>query len=329
MSGFLRKLSFAFVPVLVIGAAAELGLRSAGWPQITETFEHNTPFWVTDPDLSQKAFPHKEENKLFRVSSNKDGLRAVGMDRAKSDGIHRIMTLGCSTTFGWGVSDDETYPAQLATLISEAGHGNTEVVNGGQPGYTSFQGRWLWSQVLKDYAPDVVLLGYVVQDARKAAYSDKSQAVLQGDHRFLKDHVLYNSRVYLALRSMLGGIQVKAKERPNQGVGGVYRVPPEDYVENLRALVDEIKAMDAVPVLFGFPLERSGYTADHRQILKAAAETLAIPHLDLQPRMETASREAMLYFANDRGHANAAGNAQIAAWVFEYLEGQGLLEGKQ
>ena len=82
MSGVLRKLSFAFVPVLVIGAAAELGLRSSGWPQITETFEHNTPFWVTDPDLSQKAFPHKEENKLFRVSSNKDGLRAVGSDRA-------------------------------------------------------------------------------------------------------------------------------------------------------------------------------------------------------------------------------------------------------
>ena len=46
-------------------------------------------------------------------------------------------------------------------------------------GYTSFQGSWLWG-TLKAREPDVVLIGYVVQDAR-AAYTDKSQAILQKD----------------------------------------------------------------------------------------------------------------------------------------------------
>ena len=327
MSGIVRKLGFSLVPVVVIGAAAELGLRQSGWPQVTETFEHNSPFWVTDASLNQKAFPHKEEKKVFRVSSNADGLRSNTVSHSKADGSIRVMTLGCSTTFGWGVDDGESYPAQLQSLLDASQPGAVEVINAGQPGYTSFQGRWLWEESLNRYKPDVVLIGYVVQDARKAAYSDKSQAILQNDNRFMKDHVLYKSRVYLALRSVLGSVQIEAKERPQNGQGGIYRVPPQDYVDNLRALVSAIQAVDATPVLFGFPLEREGYTETHRKILKAAAQELQVPHLDLQSKMEEASRKAQLYFPNDRGHANAAGNKQIAAWVFDFLMEQSLLKG--
>ena len=319
MTGFLRKLVFSLVPLCLIGGAVEMGLESAGWPQITEAFEHNTPLWVTDPNLDSKAFSHKEVKRLFRVSSNGDGLRAKGQSRAKAEGTHRIVAMGCSTTFGWGVADTETYPARLQARLEANGHSNVEVINAGQPGYTSFQGRWLWDEALQHYDADVVLIGFVVQDARKAAYSDKSQAVLQRDHRFLKDNVLYKSRTYLALRSILGGIQVVAKERPQNGVGGIYRVPPEDYVDNLRSLVASIRAQGGVPVLFGFPLERGGYTDDHRKILKAAAAELEIPHLDPQKQMEKESRNALLYFEQDRGHANVAGNDRIAGWVYDFL----------
>jgi len=326
MSGMLRKLGFSLVPVIVIGAAAELGLRQSGWPKVTETFEHNSPFWVTDASLENKAFPHKEEKKVFRVSSNADGLRSVGAVRPKDESSLRVMALGCSTTFGWGVDDANSYPAQLQTLLDDAGVENVEVINAGQPGYTSFQGRWLWDESLQHYEPDVVLIGYVVQDARKAAYSDKSQAILQNDHRFMKDHFLYKSRAYLALRSMLGAVQIEAKERPQNGKGGIFRVPPEDYVDNLRVLVSNVQAIGATPVLFGFPLEREGYTETHRKILLAAARELDVPHLDLQGPMEDASRKAQLYFSNDRGHANAAGNKQIATWVFDFLVEQSLLK---
>ncbi len=329
MSGFVRKLGFSLVPLVVIGGAAELGLRQSGWPKVTDTFEHNTPFWVTDADLKQKTFPHKEEKRIFRVSSNADGLRTSKSVRKKEEGVFRIMTLGCSTTFGWGVDDQESYPAQLQGMIDASGSSNVEVINAGQPGYTSFQGRWLWGETLQFYEPDVVLIGYVVQDARKAAYSDKSQAILQNDNRFMKDHVLYKSRVYLALRSVLGTVQIEAKERPQNGKGGIYRVPPEDFVENLRTLVDEVQSVGATPVLFGFPLEREGYTETHRTILKAASQELGVPHLDLQDQMEQASRSAQLYFENDRGHANAAGNQQIATWVFDFLVEQSLVKGSK
>ena len=324
-----KKALFALVPLVVIMGGAEIGLRAADWPKPDGSFEHNEPFWVTPSDLNSKTYAHKESGGSFVVSSNADGLRVPLHSADKPDGTWRIMTLGCSTTFGWGVDDALSYPAHLERMIGDAGHANVEIINGGQPGYTSFQGRWLWDKALKHYEPDVVLIGYVVQDARKAAYTDKSQAVLQQDHRFMKDNLLYNSRVYLGLRTMLGNVQVRAKERPEGGDGGVFRVPPSDFADNLRHLVDEVRSVGATPVLFGFPLEREGYTAQHRLILQAAASELHVSHLDLQDRMDTASRSERLYFEKDRGHANDPGNQRIAQWVLEFLDKQGLLGGEQ
>ena len=83
-----------------------------------------------------------------------------------------------------------------------------------------------------------------------------------------------------------------------------------------------------IPILFGYPLERSGYTNDHRTILAAAAQELQVPIFDPQSKMEDASRTGSYYFSRDRGHANAAGNDLIAKWVFEFLQGQQLLENK-
>lgn len=312
----IKKLLFALIPLFVVGFAAEVGLRFSGWPQYSDAFEHNEPYWIVDPDLKQSEMPHKEENTSFVVSTNSDGLRTTH-SMEKTDKI-RIMTLGCSTTFGWGVSDAETYPKRLEEYFQKDGL-NVEVVNGGQPGYTSFQGIWLWNQVLKDYKPDIVLIGYIVQDARKAAYSDKSQAILQADNRFLKDHVLYRSKSYLALRYLFGKVQVEAKERSSQDVGGVYRVPPEDYVENIRELVSGIQANGGEAILFGYPLERTGYTKQHRLILQAAAKNLSIGYFDPQDKMEQAANQEKLYFPRDKGHANAKGNDQIAKWVYDYL----------
>ena len=185
----LKRFIFALLPFFFLFGGSEFALRVVGWPKITSAFEHNTPFWVTDPDLIKKKFPHKEENRSFNVSTNLDGLRLSSQTPAQREkSSHRIMTLGCSTTFGWGVDNPESYPAVLQKYVKEAKY-STEIVNGGQPGYTSFQGSILWDKVLKNYTPDVVLIGYIVQDARKAAYSDRSQAILQQDHAFLKSNV--------------------------------------------------------------------------------------------------------------------------------------------
>jgi hypothetical protein len=227
------------------------------------------------------------------------------------------MTLGCSTTFGWGVDDEQTYPARLEGILGQAGHA-VEVINGGQPGHSSFQGLWLWERALARYRPDVVIFGYVVQDARKVAYSDRSQALLQGNADFLKRSVLYHSKVYLGLLSVWQSFQMANKEQAATG-GGEYRVPPEEYVEHIREFRTKIESVGAKMILFGFPLEREGYTGVHRGILHAASEELQLPIYDPQPEFERLTAGETLFFPQDRGHANAAGLDRIAQGMAQFL----------
>ena len=67
--------------------------------------------------IDQQAFSTQRRVQTSLVSTNDDGLRASGIDRDNTDSKHRIMTLGCSTTFGWGVSNEETYPSRLQHYI--------------------------------------------------------------------------------------------------------------------------------------------------------------------------------------------------------------------
>lgn len=93
---------------------------------------------------------------------NAQGFRGPEADPVKPAGTYRIVTLGGSTTFGWGVAETETYSrlleAQLKAACVPSLAGRIEVLNGGVPGYTSGQdlaaleARWL------AYQPDLILV---------------------------------------------------------------------------------------------------------------------------------------------------------------------------
>ncbi len=282
-------------------------------------FEHNDVYWIQDGNLQDKSFPHREMETTFSVSTDAQGLRAPVHEQEKPEGVFRVLLLGCSTTFGWGVDDDRTFPAQLEALARAEGHEKIEVINGGQPGYTSFQGVWFWDEIARHYDPDLVVLGYVVQDARKAAYSDLSQAVLTRNSSFLKENILYRWRLYLGLKSLQGRVALQAKERSETGDSGVYRVSELSYLENLRALRARAEEAGAVVMHFGFPLEREGYTAQHRRLLRLEAEAFGLPFYDPSAEIEAATRTQTLYFEDDKGHPNEAGCSLIAQGMYRFL----------
>ncbi len=309
---------------MLLAVGLEAYLRGTGWPQLppgaSEDFTHRDVYWVEPANGALVSKPHKETGGSFRVSTDQNGLRAPLHTEQKPAGAFRVMTLGCSTTFGWGVDDADSYPAQLETILNAEGH-PVEVINGGQPGYSSFQGLWLWERALQKYAPDVVIFGYLVQDSRTVAYSDRSQAVLQGNADFLKSSLLHQIKGYLFVKELVDTWRSEQKEH-----GDTPRIPPEEYVENIRTFKGLAEGVGARFVLFGFPLERSGYTEGHRTILHAAAEELGVPIHDPQPEMERRTASETLYFPQDRGHANAAGNKVIAQGMAQFLVSSGLVK---
>jgi lysophospholipase L1-like esterase len=102
---------------------------------------------------------------VVRGTTNRLGFRGADVPQAKA-GTRRIACLGDSYTFGEGVGDDETWPAQLEPALERARPGvELEVLNCGVNAYdTPQEVRLLETQVLQ-LAPDVVLLAFFLNDA--------------------------------------------------------------------------------------------------------------------------------------------------------------------
>jgi hypothetical protein len=112
------------------------------WPELGQGI-----FWLK-PNLDGARMvvpdrPHsKEESRLgnfgrtrtFYVSTN--GLRLRNGPLGPKTGT-RILCMGDSVTFGWGVPDDMSYPAQLERELKARGH-QVEVLNAGVPAQSIF-----------------------------------------------------------------------------------------------------------------------------------------------------------------------------------------------
>ena len=99
----------------------------------------------------------------------------------------------------------------------------------------------------------------------------------------------------------------------------MYRVSELSYLENLRALRARAEEAGAVVMHFGFPLEREGYTAQHRRLLRLEAEAFGLPFYDPSAEIEAATRTQTLYFEQEKGHPNEAGCSLIAQGMYRFL----------
>jgi len=76
------------------------------------------------------------------IESNRDGYRTRPLPRTKPPGVYRILFLGDSTTFGWGVERAERFSDRLGDWLNAASTGlRYDVVNLALPGYSSYHGR--------------------------------------------------------------------------------------------------------------------------------------------------------------------------------------------
>jgi lysophospholipase L1-like esterase len=74
-------------------------------------------------------------------------------------GVRRVAVLGDSMTFGWGVEDDLTYPAQLEALL----HG-AEVINAGYPGTCLGEKAAWYARGVRPFHPALVVLTLLGDD---------------------------------------------------------------------------------------------------------------------------------------------------------------------
>jgi hypothetical protein len=93
---------------------------------------------------------------LGRIATDEFGLRNEHPVE-KPEGVYRILMLGDSVTFGFGVDQAQSFPAVLERLLNENNKTKYQIINAGVPGYSIRDEGALLPTLLARYKPDLVL----------------------------------------------------------------------------------------------------------------------------------------------------------------------------
>lgn len=132
-------------------------------PQIFDV--HPQGMYLADDEAGYVLAPNFEgaierAEFLTTVTVNNAGLRGPRLD-ARQASVYRILVLGDSFAFGFGIEDDATFPVGLERCLNDSGRGKYEVLNAGIPGYgTVDQLNFLMSRGA-GLAPDLVILQFL------------------------------------------------------------------------------------------------------------------------------------------------------------------------
>ena len=120
-------------------------------------------------DLEGRLFRHKEKLDLdlgsFRMRTNAIGFRGPEIEAKREGGPFRVLVLGDSVAFGWGVDEQVTFLRRFESEWNAAQPTKPiEVCNAGHLVYDTTQQLALLRELGPTLAPDLVLLVYVVND---------------------------------------------------------------------------------------------------------------------------------------------------------------------
>lgn len=213
--------------------------------------DENSPLlFQTDPRLHWKLRADARLTFMQEpVRINHEGFR--GPESFPS--AHTVVCLGDSTTFGWMVSEEDTFAGRLRGLLSSRRPDDRwQVLNAGVPGYSSFQVRLLAERLLPRWRPEVVVICVGNNDGWPALQSDRTL----GSAGWLTDA----AEALVARSHFLNWARGQYRRRraapfvPAALVGAGPRVNKEEFAENLRAVIRLARSHGARVVLLSPPV---------------------------------------------------------------------------
>jgi lysophospholipase L1-like esterase len=166
-----------------------LGIELISMRIYEETYyDKITKVLIPDDSLIWKTKPNI--NTIFEsahLTTNSLGFRndEIGEKTKK-----RIIIMGPSSSFGWGVEREKTFPFLLSQKLK-----NYEIINASVIGYSSYQGKILFETIIKKLSPDIIIFAYGVNDPDKYRFfknydlSDEKIIKRQSQINFLFDKI--------------------------------------------------------------------------------------------------------------------------------------------
>ena len=98
------------------------------------------------------------------VRTNSQGFRDVEHQWDKPPGVIRILGLGDSFTFGWGVSLEDSFLKRLESKLKQMTGREIETINAGIPAWGLNHYHVYFREIGVRYSPDIILLSYSFND---------------------------------------------------------------------------------------------------------------------------------------------------------------------
>jgi lysophospholipase L1-like esterase len=314
----LLKLGFSAAIFLLCVALGELVLHLMGYGNLEVYDPDPRLYWRLRPN--QNCFT-KVNHRPVRINSL--ATRGQEFRVSKPAGTIRILSLGDSRTFGWGLAEDQTYSARLGQMLQEKiGAGRrVEVINAGVNGWSYDQMFVYFRDVGLGYHPDLVIVG---EGNGWTQFSEKSspEFIKKFMWRVRLKNVLRRSAIYhyaveIKLRNFYERHRAKFvpvdpnqdpyfKEQQRKDPQEVFRVAIEELCST--ALSNHVQ-----PILLFLPVVQDLTATNPSAIFRtkqAVAQKMRVPFVDLTANLREGGES--LYLEGDPTHFNAKGSQIVA-----------------
>ena len=285
-------------------------------------FQWSTSWWKSVRTANLK------ESGTFSFRLNDRGFRGQEWD-LQADSRSKILVLGDSYTFGWGVSDVETYPHYLQEMLDRRKK-RYQVLNAGIPGYGISEELALFQELSQEFKPAVVVLGIVMNDAQPPG---NVPTLPQTTYRFAFSWLF--SEVHERLRAGFPALPIgrgtKFIPRANYNLDFSHPVNAAVYRDALAGIAQLSRAIGSDCIAFVLPDFTQAFGASysyhpaHKSIRKIAAE-VGIEVRDIWDQVRTMDSK-VLQVPGD-GHPNGKAQLIIAKYIFESLNQRGISSQK-
>jgi lysophospholipase L1-like esterase len=175
-----RRIGLALGAVAVALVSCELMARIV-FPAPPDPTRQPQIVYQADPEIRYRLMANQRGwiDDGF-VTTNSLGIRGPEIAVPKPSGRFRIVAIGDSVTFGWGVNDADTFCAQLEQRLRERSPArDLDVVNLAVGGYNTRQEVALLARHVARLQPDLVLVGFYSNDVAEA-FDDKDSMTPPG-----------------------------------------------------------------------------------------------------------------------------------------------------
>lgn len=313
--GFVNEDVYAYYPDLRYGYLLKPNLQIKVTNYSSALFFEKLPPWTIASDA-----------KGYRISTQNSTV--------EKNEAHTVHVMGDSTSFGWGVNFEDSYPQQLAAKLKQPS--GISVKNYSTPGFTSYHGRLLLEDKMEIKKGDIVLVSFGSNDSYPSL---KSFNVRYQERNSILGKVNWSLNRLLIIKWMR--TLIHSLPEPRIPKIKKSRVSLDEYHKNLGAIFKEIKQRGGKPHFISVC-----NIGEYRSVAEKTAKSAGIPFYDfpeifkpylskvydLFPEKFVIYFEAygrtlekkpeLVYLFPDLCHPNAIGHGLMANAIFERLEGE-------